>query len=119
MDTIGFKYSSSTHINSHTCNTNPLLHDLQPDNKLYATASVQFTAADTKQHREICVRPRCLTLMDDAVLDVLELCFGPDSIVSFATTQAAEDVSRFFVSPDFGEPARAFREEPADGEEDK
>jgi hypothetical protein len=77
------------------------LHDLQPNDELYATASVQFAAADTKQHGEIGVRARRLALMDDAALDVLELCFGPDGIVSFATAQTAEDVSRFFVSSNF------------------
>lgn len=55
MDVIGSEHLSSTHINSHACNSNPFLHDLQPDNKLYATASVQFATANTKQHGEISV----------------------------------------------------------------
>lgn len=101
VDIVKFNRSVSTHINSYACNANPFLHDLQPNDELYATASVQFAAADTKQHGKIGVRARRLALMDDAALDVLELCFGPDGIVSFATAQTAEDVSRFFVSSNF------------------
>ena len=101
IDAIESEYSSSTHINSHSCNANPFLHDLQPDNQLNAAAGVQLAAANTEQHREVRVRARRLALVDDAVLDVLKLCFGPDSIISFATTQAEEDVSRFLVSSNF------------------
>jgi len=101
INVIAFDHSASTHINSDTCNTNPLLHNLQPNDKLYAAASMQFAAADTEEHRVICVRACRLTLVNDTILNILELCFRPDSIVSFATTQAAEDVSRLFVSSDF------------------
>lgn len=117
MNAIESNQLSSTHINSHACNANPLLHDLQPDDKLYAAACVQFAATDTKQHREVGVRACRLTLMDHDILDVLELCFGPNSIISFATSQAAEDVSGFLVSSSFCQPARTFWEEPADTEQ--
>ena len=37
----------------HSCNTNPFLHDLEPDDELHATASVKFTRANAEQHREV------------------------------------------------------------------
>jgi len=110
------KRSCVTYVDSHACNANPFLHDLQPNDQLYATASVQFPTTDAEQHRVVSVRARRLTLVDDTVLDILELCFGSDSIVSLVATQALEDVSRLFISSDFCQPARALREEPADGE---
>jgi hypothetical protein len=95
------EHSNSTYINSHTSDTDPLLHDLQPDDQLYATTGVQFTAAYTEQHRIIGVRACRLALVNDTILDILELCFSPDGISSFATAQAAEDVACFFVSSNF------------------
>lgn len=53
------------------------------------------------------------------ILDILELGLGPDSIISLATTQAAQNVACFFVSSSFCQPARAFREEPADPEQNQ
>ena len=117
FDVVGFNRSVSTHINSHTCNPNPFLHDLQPDDELYAAAGVQLSTSDSEKHREIGVRACRLTLVNYNVLDVLELCFGPDSIISFATSQAAEDVSGFLVSSSFCQPTRTLWEEPADTEQ--
>lgn len=37
-------------IDGDTCNANPLLHDLEPDDELNTTASVEFSRTDTEKH---------------------------------------------------------------------
>lgn len=110
--------ATSTHINSHASNAHPLLHDLQPNDKLHPPPRMQLATSNPKQHGEIAIRPRRLPLMDHNVLDILILGLGSQSALALAAAQSFENVARFLVAADFGEPARAFREEPADREED-
>lgn len=39
--------------NGHTSNTDPLLHDLKPDDQLNTTPSVKLARADTEKHGNI------------------------------------------------------------------
>ena len=39
--------------NGDTSNTDPLLHDLKPNDQLNTTASVELTRADTEEHRNV------------------------------------------------------------------
>lgn len=105
-----------THINSNACNADPLLHNLQPNDQLHATASMQLPTADTKQHRVITVRASCFPLMLDDVLDILVFRLSPRGILALAATQSSKNVVRFLVSAHFGQPARALGKEPADAE---
>lgn len=78
---------------------------------------MQLPTPNAEKHREVSVRARRLTLMNHNVLDILELRLGPNSIISLAATQAAEDVACFLVSSSFCQPTRALWEEPADAEQ--
>jgi hypothetical protein len=89
---------------------------LQPDDELHTTPSVQLATSDAEKHGEVSVRACSLTFVDHDVLDILIFRFRSDGIGSLATAQTAKDVSRFFVSSNLRQPARAFWEEPADSE---
>jgi hypothetical protein len=34
----------------NTCNSNPFLHDLQPDNQLHSSACMKLASPDTSEH---------------------------------------------------------------------
>lgn len=79
---------------------------------------MQLPTANPKQHGEIAIRPRRLPLVDHDVLDILILGLGSQGVLALAAAQSFENIARFLVAADFGEPPRAFGEEPADREED-
>lgn len=106
--------TSSTYIDRHSCDADPLLHDLQPDDQLHTTPGVQLSTADAKEHGEVGVGACSLALVYHNVLDILKFCLSSDSIFALAATQTAEDVSRFLISSGFRQPARALWEEPTD-----
>ena len=116
-DTSDFKDGRS--INGHTGDTNPFLHNLQPNNELDTTSGVKFARADTEQHGEVRLSLGSLALKLGNVADILELGFGFALVCTSLTTKASEDVAGFFLSADLCEPSRGLWEEPDDGKKEE
>ena len=105
-------------IDGDTGDTDPLLHDLKPNDKLDATPGVELARADAEKHVEIRVALRRLSLQLGDVADVLELGFGLAHVLAGLTTEPAEDIASLFLAADLGEPTWGLGEEPDDGEEE-
>ena len=99
-----------------TSNTNPFLHDLEPDDKLDTASSVEFPSANAKEHSEVGVAVGSLALEFCNVADVLEFSFGLALVLAILTTETTEDVASFTLTSNLDQPARRFREVPADSE---
>lgn len=104
-------------IDSHTSNTNPFLHNLQPNNQLHSPTDVQVTRLPAKQHREVRVPVDNSLLHLGNALDILELGFGADPIFWAAATQTLQNVSCFLLAADLDQPTGGLGEEP-DGDEE-
>ena len=104
---------------SHTGNTDPLLHDLEPDDQLNTAASVKLARADTEKHGDVRLRLGGLSFELSDVADILEFSLGLAHIFASLTTKSSKDVTGLFLSTDLDEPTRRLGEEPADGEEEK
>ena len=116
-DTSGTEDGGS--VDGYTSNTNPFLHDLEPNDKLNATTRVKFAGADTKEHSKVGLSLRRLAFELGNVADVLELGFGLAQIVSSLTAKATEDVAGLFLTTDFSEPTWRLGEKPDDSEEEQ
>lgn len=98
--------------NSDTSDTNPLLQNLKPDDKLHASTDMQFTRApspnlfghDIPEHVEVAVDLPGLLLELGHVSDVLEFRLG--QTVFIFTPKSSEDVTRLFVTTNLDQPAR-------------
>lgn len=99
-------------INGNTSDTNPLLHDLEPDDKLDTTPSVEFTGADTEEHSEIGLGLGGFAFKLGNVADILEFGLSSAQIRTSLTTETAEDVPSFFFATNLGEPTWGLGEEP-------
>lgn len=99
-------------VDGNASDTDPLLHDLEPDDKLDTTTSVELAGANTKQHSEVRLRLGSLAFKLGDVADILEFGFGPASVRTSLTTETAEDVASFFFATDFGEPTWGLGEVP-------
>ena len=76
-------------VDGYTSDTDPLLHDLQPDDKLDTTTSVELSGADTEQHGEIRLTLGSLAFQLSDVANILEFGFGPASIRTSLTTKTS------------------------------
>lgn len=107
---LGIGNTSSTEDSrsedGHASNTYPLLHDLEPDNELYTTASVELARADTEKHRDVRLALGSLTLEFSDVADVLEFGFGLASIFTCFTTETSENIASLFFTANLDEPTR-------------
>lgn len=103
-DTRGTKDGWSE--NGDTSNTNPLLHNLQPDDKLYTTASVEFTRADTEEHGEVRSSSGGFAFELSDVPYILKFGLSFAGICTSFTSKTAKDVTGFFLTTDFDEPTR-------------
>jgi len=106
-------------VNCHTRNTNPLLHDLEPDDKLDAASGVELTSADAEKHVDIRVALGGLSLKLGDVADILEFSLGHAHVRTSLTTESAKNVASFFLATDLGEPTWGLGEEPDNGEEEE
>ena len=91
---------------SHTGNTDPLLHDLKPDDQLDTTASVKLARADAEKHGNVRLGLGCLAFELSDVADILELGLSFAHIRTSLATESAENVTGFFLSTNLDEPTR-------------
>lgn len=106
-------------IDGYTSDTNPLLHDLEPDDKLDTTTNVEFAGTSTGEHRPVGCAAGSLALEFGDVADVLELSFGLAQIFTRLATKTTEDVATFFLTTDFDQPTWGLGKDPDDGEEEE
>ena len=62
--------------NSHTGDTDPLLHDLEPDDQLDTAASVKLAGADTEKHGNVRLGFGGLAFELRNVADILKFGLG-------------------------------------------
>lgn len=104
-------------VDSDTSNTDPLLHDLKPDNELNATTSVELARAETEKHSDVGLARGSLAFELADVADILEFSFGLTKILAGFTTKPTQDVASFLLTTDLCEPTWGFGEHPHNGEE--
>ena len=88
------------------CNANPLLQNLEPNDKLHSSSGMQLALLDAKEHGEITGRLRVVSLQLHDVEDVLVLGIGNAVVLA---AKPAEYESGFIVSTYFREPSRTLR----------
>lgn len=103
----------------HTRDTNPLLHDLEPDNELNTTTSVKFARADTEKHRDVGLTLGRLTLEFSDISNILEFGLGFANILASLATKAAKNVTGLFFTANLDEPTGRLGEEPTNCKENK
>ena len=91
---------------SHTSDTDPLLHDLEPNNQLNTTASVKFAGADTEEHCEVRLDFGGLSFELSNVADILEFRLGFAQIFTSLATESSKDVTGLFLSTNLDQPSR-------------
>ena len=106
-------------VDSDTCDTDPLLHDLEPDNELDTATSVKLARAETEEHRDVRLSASSLALKLADVADILEFSFGLAEVLTAFTTETTKDVTSFLLAADLGEPTRRFREDPYNAEKEQ
>ncbi|KAK8915059.1 hypothetical protein VCV18_010602 [Metarhizium anisopliae] len=92
-------------------NANPLLQNLQPNDELYATASVQLAGSDAEEHMQIALLVGCL------FLQITDLCLGLFALLALAASQTLQDETGLVLATNLDEPAGRFGHEPNDDEE--
>lgn len=111
--------------NGDTSNANPLLENLEPHDKLYATTNVERSRRATSnslghnipRHVEITVQLAALLLQFGNIANILELGFGQTIVSSFAT-KPAKNIASFVFAADFDKPTGGLREEPDNDEKE-
>lgn len=96
----------------------PFLHDLQPNDELDTTTSVEFARADTEQHGKVRLGLRHFPLQFGDVPDVLEFGFGLANVLARFSTKAAQNVPRFILAAHLHEPTGGLGEDPNDCQEE-
>ena len=91
---------------SHTGNTDPLLHDLEPNDQLNTTASVKLARADTKEHGNVRLALGGLAFELSDVTDVLEFGLGFAHIFTSLAAESTKDITGLFLATDLDEPTR-------------
>ncbi len=103
--------------NGHTSNTNPFLHDLEPDNKLYTPSSMELARADTEEHRDVRLRFCRLAFELCDVADILKFRLGLAHILAGLTTEATKDIPSLIFTTNLNQPTWGLGEHPTDCEE--
>ncbi len=101
-DTSGTENSWSE--DGDTGNTDPFLHNLEPDDKLYTTTGVKLTRADTEEHGEVRLSGSSLAFELCDVANVLEFGLGFTGVFTSLASKTAEDVTGFFLTASLDEP---------------
>lgn len=91
---------------SHTGDTDPLLHNLEPDDQLNTAAGVKLAGADTEEHRNVRLGLGGLAFELSNVADILEFGLGLADIFTRLTTESSKDVAGLFLSTNLNEPTR-------------
>ena len=106
-------------VDGDTCNPDPFLHDLKPDDELDTATGVEFAGADTEEHSEVGLCTGGLAFELGDVADVLKFGFGLAQVFSSFTTETTKDVARFVLAADLCEPTGGFGEQPDNAKEEK
>jgi hypothetical protein len=91
-------------INGDSCDADPLLKDLEPDNQLNTTSCVQFAGSNAEEHAKIAVLVGGLGLQFAYIPNVLELGLGQAFILAVLSTQTTENESSLLFSTDLDQP---------------
>lgn len=114
-DTSGAEDGGS--VDGDTGDPNPFLHNLEPDDELNATTSVELARADASEHGPVRGARCSLAFELGDVTDVLEFGFGPAHILAGFATETAQDVATFFLAADLDQPTWRFGEDPDNAKE--
>lgn len=77
----------SRSVDGHTRNTDPFLHDLEPDDQLHSAAGVQLASADAEEHMNVRVPMSTLAFELDGVADILIFGLGFAHVISGFTSK--------------------------------
>ena len=80
-------------IDGDTCDSDPLLHDLEPDNELNTASGVEFAGSNAEEHVIIGLRTCRFAFEFNDVANVLEFCFGFSKVGSGLATKAAKNIA--------------------------
>lgn len=106
-------------VDGDTGDTDPFLHDLEPNDELNTATGVEFAGADAKEHGEVGLCAGGLAFELGDVADILEFGFGLAHILAGFATEATEDVACLFLATNLGEPTGRLGEEPHNGEQEE
>lgn len=84
-------------VNCDTSDTNPFLHNLEPDNELDTATGVELAGADTEQHSVVGLTAGSLALQFSDVADILELGLGFAHVLANFTAETSKDVAGFLL----------------------
>ncbi len=104
-------------VDGDTCDANPLLQNLEPDDELDAAAGVQLAGADAEEHVDVALLVGGLVLEVADGDDVLELGLGRLAVLALVATQATEDEAGLFLTASLDEPAGRLGHDPDEAEE--
>ena len=104
---------------SHTGDTDPLLHDLKPDNELYTAASVEFARADTEKHSNVRLAFGGLAFELCDVANILEFGLSFANIFTGLASKTAKNIASLVFAANLDEPTGGLGEEPADCKEEQ
>lgn len=91
---------------SHTGNTDPLLHDLEPDDELNTAASVKLAGADTEEHGKVRLGLGGLAFELSDIANILEFGLGLSDIFASLPTKSSKNITCLFLSTNLDEPTR-------------
>lgn len=97
--------------------TDPFLHNLQPNDKLYSATGVQLATTDPEKHFPVWLNAGRVSLELNDVADILVFSLCAALILTSLATKSPEDVSCFIATSDLGEVSGRFRESPTDDEQ--
>ena len=106
-------------VNCHSSDTDPFLHNLEPDDKLDAATSVELAGTSAGKHGPVRGAGCSLSLEFGNVADILEFRLGLAHIFTSLASQTAKDIATFLLTANFDQPTRRFREEPNDCEKEE
>lgn len=106
-------------VNCDSSDTDPLLHNLKPDNQLHAATRVQFSGSDPEEHMKVVLLLGSLPLRSTDVADILEFCLAFVGIGALFATQPSQYIPSLIFAADFDQPPWRLRHEPDDTEEEE
>ena len=103
-------------VDGYTSDTDPLLHELKPDDELDTTIGVKLAEANAEEHSEVRLGLGGLPYKLSNVADILEFSFGLASIRTSLATETTENVTSCFLATHLGEPTWGLGKESNDAQ---
>lgn len=91
-------------VDGDTGDADPFLHDLEPDNQLHASTSVQLPGTNTEEHVEVALLPEVGALQFAGCYDVLEFGLSLLFVRACVATESAKYVATLGFTTDLDEP---------------